>query len=423
MQTGDSFFEHVLDNGLRIVIEPMPHVQSVAAGFMVRTGARDETPELAGVSHFVEHMCFKGTHHRSWRQITQDFDDMGSTYNAYTSKERTFYFGWVRAGDLERQLELLADMMRSAFPPEEFEMERKVILEEIAMSGDQIEHQVYDLLHEKVYAGHSLSWPVLGTTQTVSALTRDQLCAYFESRYHPANVVLLVTGRVQPQDVIGMAERICSRWEPKAPRPHRSPPRRWSTGTAVCRTERFQQQAAVLAFAGPAAADEDRETADVLATILGGHNSRFFWNIIQAGVAPQVAAGTLDYCDVGMVLAFGLCEPHNAEQLLAAMQREIADTAAKGVDPAEVQRVKNRTRTALAAEAESPYYRLVQLGADVDTFGRPRTVSERLAAVEAVTAEGIAAYLRRWPLTETPYLASLGPRDWPPAPEKSPPST
>jgi predicted Zn-dependent peptidase len=136
------FIEHSLSNGLRVVIEPMPHVRSASAGFLVRTGSRDETPDLAGVSHFVEHMCFKGTHHRSWREITRDFDDLGSTYNAYTSKERTFYYGWVRSGDLEKQIEIIADMMRSSFPPDEFEMEKKVILEEIAMSDDQLDHRV-----------------------------------------------------------------------------------------------------------------------------------------------------------------------------------------------------------------------------------------------------------------------------------------
>ena len=117
VSSGNGFVEHTLDNGLRVVIEAMSNVRSAAAGFLVRTGARDESPELAGVSHFLEHMCFKGTHRRDWRQITVDFDRLGSTYNAFTSKERTFYFGWVREQDLEQQIELLADMMRSALPP------------------------------------------------------------------------------------------------------------------------------------------------------------------------------------------------------------------------------------------------------------------------------------------------------------------
>ncbi|HVP12946.1 MAG TPA: pitrilysin family protein [Phycisphaerae bacterium] len=413
MNTENPFVEHTLPNGLRIVIEPMPHVQSVASGFLVQTGSRDESPDLAGVSHFVEHMCFKGTHHRTWRDITRDFDNMGSTYNAYTSKERTFYFGWVRPEDAEKQLELLADMMRSVFPPDEFETEKKVILEEIAMSEDQIEDRVYDLIHEKAYAGHPLGWPVLGTAQSIAAMTRDQLYAYFESRYHPANMILLVAGAVDPKDAIAMAERICGDWTPKSPRPRRAEPPAWTEQTTTAQVDRFQQQALLVAFAAPSAAHDDRETADVLASILGGHNSRFFWNIVQAGIAPHVAAGRLDYCDAGMMIAFGFCEPRNVEQLYEAVKAEIARISSQGVNDDEVQRVKNRTRTGLATEAESPYYRLMQLGGDVDVLGRPRTVAERLAAVERVTADRIRQYMQTWPLDKNGYFASLGPRAWP----------
>ncbi|MBN1489932.1 MAG: insulinase family protein, partial [Phycisphaerae bacterium] len=156
------FIEETLPNGLRIVIELMPHVKSAACGFMARTGSRDEDSPLAGVSHFLEHMCFKGTPKRTWREITIDFDEMGSHYNAFTSKDRTFYYGWVRNADIGRQLELLADMMRSTLPPDEFATEKNVVLEEIAMSNDQIESLAYHLLHERVYKGGAMAWPVLG---------------------------------------------------------------------------------------------------------------------------------------------------------------------------------------------------------------------------------------------------------------------
>lgn len=413
MSKDDGFVEHVLPNGLRVVIEPMPHVQSAAGGFLVQTGARDETPQLAGASHFLEHMCFKGTSRRNWRQITVDFDNLGSTYNAYTSKERTVFFGWVRTEDLEKQIELLADMMQSVIPPEEFETEKKVILEEIAMSDDQIDRKVYDLIHERVYARHALSWPVLGTEQTIAPMSRDQLNDYFRSRYNPAGMVLIVAGAVQPQQVIDLARRTCGDWTTGNPRPPRTAPAAVPEGTAVCQTDRFQQQALALTFPAPSAVHEDRETADVLAVILGGHNSRFFWNITQVGIAPHVAAGRVDYCDTGMMLAYGLCEPANAERLLEAMRTEIQKISDDGVSDDEVQRVKNRARTGLATEAEAPYYRLMQIIQDVDTLGRPRGVSERLAAIEAVTAGGVRDYLQAWPMTGSGCLTSLGPRNWP----------
>lgn len=409
----NGFFEHTLANGLRIVMEPMPHVHSAAAGFLVRTGARDESPELAGVSHFVEHMCFKGTHLRDWRQITLDFDNMGSTYNAYTSKEKTFYFGWVRAEDLEAQVALLADMMHSTMPAEEFEMEKKVILEEVAMSEDQIERRVWDVIHENAYAGHPLAWPVLGTQETLEPLTRDQLNGYFQTRYNPSNMILLVAGAIDPKQVVAMAERICGDWKPGSVRPSRTSPPPLSPRTTVCQTDRFQQQALVMGFPAPAASHEDRETADVVASVLGGHNSRFFWNIIQAGLSPYVAAGRVDYCDTGLMIAFGLCEPQKAETLLDAMQAEIGKLSEQGATAEELQRVKNRARTALATEAEAPYHRLMQLAGDVDVLGAPRSISQRLAAIDAVTTDRARAYLQSWPMHGTGCLTSLGPRDWP----------
>ncbi|MEK6643450.1 MAG: pitrilysin family protein [Planctomycetota bacterium] len=409
----NGFVEHRLANGLRIVIEPMPHVQSAAAGFLVRTGARDEVPQHAGVSHFLEHMCFKGTSNRTWHQITIDFDNMGSTYNAFTSKEKTFYFGWVRTQDLEKQIELLADMMRSAIPPDEYEMEKKVILEEIAMSDDQIDRQVYEMVHDRAYAGHSLAWPVLGTTESVSRLTRDELHGYFQDRYHPANMVLVVAGNVLADDVIKMAERICGTWEGRAPRPERVKPPTVGEGVHKAKSDRFVQQAMILAYPAPSAMDADRETGDVLASILGGHNSRFYWNIIQAGVAPHVAAFRVDYCDHGMLMAYAFCEPAKADELLSVIRREMQRISDEGVTPDEVQRVKNRTRTGLATEAEAPYYRLMQLAGEVDVFGKPRSVATRLADIDAVTVERVRDYLRKWPITGQGLLVSLGPRDWP----------
>ncbi len=127
-ENGNNFHSHQLPNGLRVVIERMPQVRSAAAGFLARTGARDETPELAGVSHFLEHMCFKGTPRRTWEQINTAFDEMAVDYNAYTSEERTFYYGWVRTEYIGNQIELLADMMRSLIPAQEFDIDKKVVL-------------------------------------------------------------------------------------------------------------------------------------------------------------------------------------------------------------------------------------------------------------------------------------------------------
>ena len=403
---------HTLENGLRIVIEEMPDVRSAAAGFLVRTGARDETPPLAGVSHFLEHMMFKGTAKRHWRQITIDFDRMGSTYNAYTSEDRTIYYGWVRHGDIGRQIELLADMLRSKIPPDEFDMEKKVVLEEIAMSKDNLEHVAFDFLQEKVFAGHPLAWPVLGFDETVTALTRDQMWAYFQRCYAPDNMLLVVAGHVDPAEIIALAEKHCGSWEAAGAKDERQPAR-LHTGTDVLELERFQQQILALTFPAVSACDARAETAGTVATILGGENSRFFWNIVQKGLAPQAGTFHLDYHDCGAMLLYASCQPENAEQLLDAMRAEAHRICTEPVEEHEVARVLNLRRTSLAIEAEAPYHRLTQLMDDMEYHGGPRTVEQMLADVEAVTVETVRDYLEAFPIHQGGHLASVGPRKWP----------
>jgi len=401
-----------LPNGLRIIMEVMPHVRSAAVGFLVNTGSRDEPPELAGVSHFLEHMCFKGTPRRNWRAINVAFDEMGSYYNAFTGKERTFYFGWVPADQIERQIELLADMMRSVLPADEFEVERGVILEEIAMSKDAIEHLAWDLIHERLCPGHPLGWSVLGTEATIKAMTRDRMYAYFRERYNPANMVLIATGRIDPEHVVAVAERLCGDWPSEGQVDHRVPPT-FKTGTVTQQVERFNQQAIAVVLPAPRAGHPDAEVARALASVLGGDNSRFFWKIIQTGLAHEAGVYWVAYGDCGLMVLDGLCVPEKAEGLARAIQAEAVKITREGVDSSELQRVKNKRRTGLAAESEATYHRLLQVAEDVCDYGYPRTVQERLAAIEEVTVERVTRYLKEWPVDTEGLLVSLGPRNWP----------
>jgi predicted Zn-dependent peptidase len=413
MSTSGAFHFHTLPNGLRIVIETMPGVRSAAAGFLARTGARDEAPELAGVSHFLEHMCFKGTQKRSWAQISADFDGMAVDYNAFTSEERTFYYGWVRQADIGRQIELLADMMRSRLPADEFDMEKKVVLDEIARSNDQLMHIAYDFVHAEVFKGHPLEWPVLGLDKTVGELTREQMAEYCADRYAPNNLVLIVAGNIQPAEVVELAEQYCGDWPPAPDGPDRAGPTT-HRGTAVRQIERFSQQIIALVYAAPSAADPLHETANAAATILGGGNSRFYWDIVQTGLSPDASCYRIPYCDCGLTLLWGQTDPDKCRQLTEAMQTEARRICTSKVDEHEVQRVKNKRRTSLAIEAEAPYYRLVQIMDDVDVRGQPQTVEQRLAQVDAVSADAIAEYYERYPIDRGGYFISVGPSDWSP---------
>ncbi len=408
----DPYTLHTMDNGLRIVIERMPHVKSAAAGFLCKTGARDETPDLAGASHYLEHMCFKGSAKRDWREISVDFDKIGSTYNAFTGEDRTFYFGWVPIDRIESQIEILADMMRPSLPNEEFEMEKKVILEEIAMSKDSLDHVMFDFALERVFKDHPLGWPILGYDSTVEALTRDQLHAYYQTRYAADNLTLIVAGNVDPAQIIEMAEKYCGTWESNGGVAKRLPPA-IQKGSANKVVERFNQQIVALCYAAPSGSDALNDTAEATASILGGSNSRFYWNIVQAGLSPSASAFRYDLTDCGLTILYGQTEPEGVDKLADALRKEAKAISESPVDEHEIQRVKNRRRTTLAVEGESPYHRLVQIMDDVNNVGDPRTVEQRLADVEAVTVDSVSDFLRQYPIDGEGFLVSVGPRDWP----------
>ncbi|MEK6676248.1 MAG: pitrilysin family protein [Planctomycetota bacterium] len=403
---------HTMDNGLRIVIENMPHVRSAAAGFLVLTGARDEVRDVAGVSHFLEHMMFKGTAKRTWRDITLTFDRMGSSYNAYTSEDRTMYYGWVRSRDIVNQMELLADMLRSTLPNEEFQTERGVILEEIAMAKDQLEHLAFDFIQEKIFVGHPLAWPILGYEETVRNLTRDQMYEYFEKRYAPDNMILVIAGAVDPGEMIEAAQRLCGHWKRSNGAHPRTPPK-IQGGSDSLQVERFKQQIVALTFPSVSAADSRSETSSAAATILGGDNSRFFWNIVQTGLSPRAGVSHLGYTDTGLMILFAAGQPENIDALHEAMRKEAKKICKEGVKKEEVDRVKTRRRTGLAIESEAPYYRLSQLMDDMEYRGAPRTVDEMLADVDAVSIDTIRDYFREFPIHTGGHLASVGPRAWP----------
>jgi len=410
--SNNPYILETLDNGLRIVIEQMPDVRSAAAGFLVDTGARDEVAPQAGVSHFLEHMMFKGTSKRHWSDITTDFDKLGSTYNAYTSEDRTIYYGWVRQADLDAQIEILADMMTSILPEDEFHMERKVVLEEIAMSKDQIEHVAFDFLQEKVFEDHPLAWPILGYENTVNALSRDQMWAYFQQRYAPDNMMLVVAGNVDPDEAIKSIEQHCGQWRPSGTTSTRVPPQ-MKSGTDVLQMDRFKQQIVAITIPAAPAGGVQAEIASAIATILGGENSRFFWNIVQTGLSPRASAFHYEFSDSGLMLLYGSCQPENCKKLHDAMREEARRINDDGVEEHEVQRVRNRRRTSLAIEAEVPYHRLTQLMDDMQYLGQPRTVEQMLSEVDQITVDSVQKYMEKFPLSAAGHLVSVGPRDWP----------
>src|SRR6266436_5991096 len=189
-----SFHKHTLPNGLTIVGEISPSARSVAVGFFVKTGSRDETPEVSGVSHFLEHMVFKGTPHRTALQVNYDFDRIGASYNAFTSEENTVFYAAILPEYLPQAVDILADILRPSLRVEDFDMEKNVIIEEIGMYEDQPMWSAYDHAKRAYFAEHALGNSILGTPDSIRALTRDQMHAYFARRYVAPNITVVAAG-------------------------------------------------------------------------------------------------------------------------------------------------------------------------------------------------------------------------------------
>jgi predicted Zn-dependent peptidase len=409
--SGGKFIEKQLDNGLRICLEPLDHLPSAACGFLVRTGARDEDKQIEGVSHFLEHMCFKGTESFGWEAINQRFDELGSKYNAFTSNEKTMYYGWVPAENLSEQIGLLARLMRGSFPQEEFDTEKKVVLEEIAMYRDSLESCMFDLASKELFADSPLALSVLGTDETIGPLKREQMVDYHARRYGPDNMIFVACGRFDADAVIAQVQEATSFWQRgQGGRKQIAPTMR--RGVAKQQNEKFTQQALMLCYPSTAGKDDDPRTA-TLSRVLSGANSRIYWEVIQKGICPDAGAFHIDYSDAGVFVLYALCEPQRADASLAALRAQAEKLTAEGPTEFEVQRVKNITRTQVARDGDSPMRRLLQIAGDIELFEAPRSLEENLARIESVTVASMRELIEQYPITGEGMLVSVGPADWP----------
>ncbi len=407
-----TFLHHQLPNGLRIACERMPRVRSAAVGFLVRTGSRHERAGEHGVSHFLEHMCFKGTPTRSCHEVNVRFDELGSIYNAFTSKEHTFYYGWVPAARLAAQVELLADMLHPALPEAEFETERNVILEEIAQSDDSFDRHVSSLLHEAVFGSGTLAHEVLGDAESIGGMERQTMLDYHRRRYAADNVWLLAAGEIEPEALFAAAARSCGHWRPVHEEFNGASTAR-RAGVEKLVLPQFQQQAVVLVYPSVAQSDPRAESIEAFCALFGGSNSRCYWNIVQTGVCSQAGAAWIAYDDVGLMALYAYGEPERCEDMIEALRREAQEVSTGGVTADEVMRVRNHRRTQVALEAETPRSRISQMLDDLECVGHVRTVGARLAATESVTVDSVMDYLRAYPIVGDGLLLSAGPRDWP----------
>jgi predicted Zn-dependent peptidase len=404
------FSTHRLDNGLTLVFEEIPRIRSAALGFFVRTGSRDEPSGLAGVSHFLEHMCFKGSPKRDWRQLALDVDDLGAMWNAYTWWEGTAYFHWVQSARAVDSVEILSDMMRATLPNEEFDMEKKVILEEIAMYRDQPDALIVDELIQEAFAGHPLGQSVLGTSETVGAISRDQMADYMKRRYAPNNLTFVVTGQFDREQMIQAVTENCGDWEPVSDDRKQDAPEFHSVRRSVKRDQVVREHIA-MAHPAPPDAGEWAATADLLGAYLGASsNSRLFWSVVQKGLADEASADYFGFSDAGLFYLYVSVDPRNAAQVLEIVHEELAGLKG-GVDADALARARTKSATSLMCNGENGLRRFSQIVGSLSTDTPLRTLDEELAEIEAVSPQRVAEYLERFPLDGEPAMVALGPMD------------
>jgi len=402
------FRQHTLDNGLEIVAETSPDAYSAAYGFFVRTGARDETDAISGVSHFLEHMVFKGSAQRTAADVNRDLDDLSASSNAYTSEEQTVYFATILPEDQESIIELLADMMRPALRQEDFDTEKQVILEEIAKYDDQPPYGAHEKCMNVFFGEHPLGKSVLGTPASVGGLAREQMLEYFEQRYSPANMVLAASGNVDFDSLILQSQNYCGRWAlfdaPRNVIP--SQPRR---EFQVLHKPMAVQEYIVQLSPGPSATDADRYAARLLTTIIGDDSgSRLFWELVDTGQAESASISTQEYQGAGVCLTWLSCLPDLAADNLQRLAEIVREAEADGVTEEELDQAKNKVCAQIVLHAERPTNRLFSIGNSWIQRRQYKTVRDAVEAYRAVTLDDIARVLKKYPLSHTSTVA-VGP--------------
>ncbi len=402
------FLNNTLPNGLEIVAECNGAAYSTALGFFVRTGARDETDATAGVSHFLEHMVFKGTARRSADDVNREFDEMGAHYNAFTNEENTVYYAAVLPEQQDRAVDLLADILRPALREDDFHTEKKVILEEIQMYEDQPPFGADDKGRALYYGSHPLGRSVLGTAESVGDLKAEAMHDYFRRRYSPGNIVLAGAGRINFDALAAAAERCCGGWDCEATS-RKVEPVVGRDGFQVLHREIATHQYTLQLAAGPAAEDADRYAAKLLCMVLGDDSgSRLYWELVDPGLAEHASLSHGEHQGAGMMMTYMSCEPQQAADNLQRIFNVYRQAETAGVTAAELEQAKNKIRSRIVLSGERPRGRLFAVGNDWVYRREYRPIDAELSAVAGVTVDDLAAVLAKYPLTR-PTTVTIGP--------------
>jgi predicted Zn-dependent peptidase len=385
----------VLPGGLRVITEQVPGVRSAAVGMWVGVGSRDESPGVAGAAHFLEHLLFKGTRKRTAAQIAEEIDAVGGELNAFTAKEHTCYYVHALDADLPLAIDLIADVVFFAtMAQDDVELERRVVLEEIAMSDDDPEDLLQETFSAAIMGDHPLGRSVLGSEESVTGLTRTALRGFHRRRYQPHRMVLAVAGNVTHQQVLRLArkalgDRLGGDQAPMAPRAGTLRPAK--PGLRL-HTDDTEQAHVMLGVRALDRHDDRRFALGVLnAALGGGMSSRLFQEIRERrGLAYQVYSAVGSYADTGTLSFYAGAQPERLGDVTGVLRAVLDDVAAHGLTDAEVARGKGQLRGGLVLGLEDSGSRMSRIGKGELNYANHLTVEGTLARIEAVDAQDVA---------------------------------
>ena len=408
---GTVFHTHQLANGLQIVAQPMPDFESVAVSYYVQTGSRDEPdPAIAGVSHFLEHMVFKGTEHLDWQQITLEFNKIGAELNAFTSHESTVFFARVLGEYLDRAFELLSDMMYPRLHESDFETEKEVIVNEIARSEDQPYNLAVRRLVQTYFGEHPLGHDVLGTRDSIRGMHIEHMRNYWKQRYAANNLILAVAGNFDWNHFVQLVEQRCGNWRTGESGRSVEPYEPAHSINDIIVDKKFKQQIMILAMPSVGVTDPDYYAAMLGSSILGDSDgSRLYWNIYQKGLAESASAGIWSMEGTGLLMMEANSTPEEAPRVLKLLRAELDSFLNDGIYEDELRRAKDKWISNMVLSSESTFSRMRSLSNDWVTEGRLLTVEEEVERVEKVTTGEVLQSFRRFPMREKQVLTALGP--------------
>lgn len=400
-----------LPNGIRIVSENVTHVRSASVGLWVGVGSRDEEDSNRGISHFIEHMLFKGTQRRTARQIADEIESRGGHLNAFTDKEATCYETRVLAEDVPLAIDILTDMFRcSLFDTEEMTREKQVVIEEIKMYEDTPEERVHDVFLQTLWRTHPLGKPVIGSEQTVSDLTREKILDYIGTRYRPDRIVVSAAGNLQHDDLVKLVESALSGMEGGAPkRPLRRP--RASGRNKQIRKRDTEQIHFCFGSTAYGKKQKERYSLSILNNVLGGNmSSRLFQEIREKrGLAYNVGSYARTYMDGGFFCVYGGTSARTFEQVIELTRTEFDRIRKEGISDDELTKAKTQVRGALVLGLEGMNARMNRYGESLLSFGRVVPIEEALKEYEAVSHESIAKVAAQVLDEKNMTLTAIGP--------------